>query len=211
VTEEPARALALELLVGSVGARAVAAAVSLAVPVGCMSAAVPPARPATSVIVASVGVPVRVRAAPRSPPLTTVVEHTCGVPVPDAGRTVPDQGAVAVDPRPAGAIAEWLPSLDQRPCRAQLTRLGQAVARRLAAAVDTGEPIQVGAAYACPFESGARVELFFQFAHRVVETVSVDLSGCRWIDAPARVSRFTPPDMQLELDTLAPPGWRLTR
>jgi len=102
-------------------------------------------------------------------------------------------------------------SLDQRPCRAQLTRLGQAVARRLAAAVDTGEPIQVGAAYACPFESGARVELFFQFAHRVVETVSVDLSGCRWIDAPARVSRFTPPDMQLELDTLAPPGWRLTR
>jgi len=133
------------------------------------------------------------------------------MPAQDAGRTVPDHGAVTVDPRPAGAIAEWLPALDQRPCRAQLTRLGQAVARRLAAAVDTGEPIQVGAAYACPFESGARVELFFQFAHRVVETVSVDLSGCRWIDAPARASRFTPPAMQLELDTLAPPGWRLTR
>ena len=178
-----------------------------------MSPAAPPARPATSVTVSSVGVPVRVRAAPQSPPLTTVVDRTCGVPVPvpDAGRTVPDHGAVVVDPRPGGATAEWLPALDQRPCRGQLTRLGQAAARRLAAEVDSGEPVQVGAAYACPVDNGARVELFFQFAHRAVETVSVDLSGCRWIDAPARVSRFTPPAMQLELDTLAPSGWRRTR
>lgn len=152
------------------------------------------------------GTPIRVLTTPASPPPTTVKGHSCFVPEEDSsGGNVPDRGVLSVDLNPVGALAEWLPGMNQRPCRAQLTQLGQTAARHLAAAVNTGQAIKVGAAYSCPAGDLSSVTLFFRYPGPMVEMVSVELNGCGWITAPGRISRFTPPAMQTELGTLAPP------
>lgn len=198
--------------------RAVAAAAAAVMVVsGCALTAAHPAS-APSPTGPAVGNPVRVSAAPLSPPRTGLQAATgppsapavqvCRLLEVDDGSNAPDRGVMGVDPHPVGAVAEWLPGLTQRPCRAQLTRVGQPMARRLAAAVIVGQPIKVGAAYSCPFDDLTAVELFFQYPGRVVETVSVDLSGCGWINAPARTSRFVPATLRTELDTIAPAPWQ---
>lgn len=195
--------------VRAVGSRVAAAIAVTVVLSGCALTSAHPGGSSPSPTGPAAGTPIRVSAAPVSPPVASLKGHSCLVSgAADRSEEVPDRGVVNVDPRPLAGVAEWLPGFNQRPCRAQLTHLGQTTARRLAAAVDGGQAIDVGAAYNCAAGDYSRVILFFRFPGRVVETVTVELNGCGWITAPGRTARFAPAAMRTELATLAPPPWR---
>ncbi|MEV0407643.1 hypothetical protein [Actinoallomurus sp. NPDC050550] len=118
------------------------------------------------------------------------------------------RGLVSVDARPIGVVAVWLPGMNQRPCRAALTRGNADFARRLATDIRTA-PKWPSGAYNCPMDDASGASLYFeQSGTAKAELVDVHLAGCRGIGAPGRSSRELTDRLSHDLASIAPAPWR---
>ncbi len=110
---------------------------------------------------------------------------------------------------PSGVTAEWLPGLNQRPCRAALTHSGAAVARRLATLIDESKVVPPGAVFSCPLDDDSEVRLFFSYVGGGVRTIWVPLTGCAFLgDTSSRDLRMAAPTLLTTLRSIGPLPWR---
>lgn len=164
--------------------------------------------PATSTAAASMsghGKPVT-RQAPARPPAASRRHGACVV---HQRSTTPGttHGLVWVRRHPTGAVLIWLPGLNAKQCRARRTTADQHRAEALAAAIERAPRVS-GRTYACPSDDGTALRLYFEYRHHADEYAGVALSGCRWIGAPGRSSRWVTQRMNHQLKAEAPKGWK---
>jgi hypothetical protein len=87
-------------------------------------------------------------------------------------------------------IALLASGLDPSDCRDAITRAGQALAAKLATALDDEQAVG-REIYICPLDNGSSAVLYFGYGKgHAVELVTVSLSGCRFISDPDRESRW---------------------
>jgi hypothetical protein len=121
--------------------------------------------------------------------------------------TRPGKALVSVDRHPVAVAAVWVPGLNQRPCRSQITNGKSAQADRLASAIDAAPRFPSGR-IACPNDDGSGVVLYFSYSHSQPETATVTLRGCRSVQAPARRARQVTTAVYQALAPLMPVAWR---
>jgi hypothetical protein len=166
---------------------------------------------ATGCSLAGAGKARPVLAAPRSVAPSAVVRtvdgnQSCVVPHPPENER--QRGLVRVDPYPVGVIVVWLPGMNQRPCRAALTRGNADLARRLAKDVATA-PKWPSGTFSCPADDDSSAQLYFEQSKIAqAELVEVRLAGCKGIDAPGRSARQMTDRFSRDLALIAPAPWR---
>lgn len=132
--------------------------------------------------------------------------HACLVP--HGAEDERNHGLVSVGGRPTGVIAVWLPGLNQRPCRAALTRGNADVARRLAKDIRAA-PKWPSGNFNCPNDDGAGARLYFQRSgSTLADLADIQLSGCRGVDAPGRSARWMTDRLFHDLASIEPAPWR---
>lgn len=116
-------------------------------------------------------------------------------------------GLVTVDPNPLGVTLLWLPNAHSADCTAQLTRLPAPAASRLAHDILSAPAISPGR-YNCASDDRAGVVAYLRYAHQPnAEVVDIALSGCAFIDAPARTARSQTTAIRRDLRAVAPSDW----
>jgi hypothetical protein len=147
------------------------------------------------------------------PATTTATGQPCSPRQPSATSLPPGPGAVTVTPDPTSLTAIWIPGLDPNNCRDATTRGARAFAVALATALNS-EPRVAAGIYHCPMDDGSSVVLYFGYSEgHAMETVTVALSGCRFISDPGRTSRWwikpasARPSFAQLLATIAPSPW----
>ncbi|WP_329259970.1 hypothetical protein OG417_23565 [Actinoallomurus sp. NBC_01490] len=119
-----------------------------------------------------------------------------------------DHGLVSVGSHPSGVVAVWFPGMNQRPCRAALTRGNAEVARRLAKDIRAA-PKWPSGAFNCPSDDRRGARLYFQRSgSALADLVDLRLSGCRGIDAPGRSPRWMTERLFRDLSSIEPAPWR---
>jgi hypothetical protein len=113
---------------------------------------------------------------------------------------------VGIDGDPVGAVAVWLPGLNDRPCLARRTVLGRAAARRIAADV-LRSPIASGISN-CPNDDATDVQLWIHFDGQRDQTIVVGLSGCTSVWAAGRRPRRASVELMRDLADVDPQPWR---
>ncbi|MGI5229486.1 hypothetical protein [Actinoallomurus sp. CA-142502] len=123
-------------------------------------------------------------------------------------RRVPSHGLVSVGSRPTGVVAVWFPGMNQRPCRAALTRGNAVLARRLAKDIRAA-PKWPSGTFNCPSDDGAGARLYFQRSgSTLADLADVQLSGCKGVDAPGRSARWMTDRLLRDLSSIEPAPWR---
>jgi hypothetical protein len=117
------------------------------------------------------------------------------------------EGLVWVQADPTGAVTIWVPGLNSRACQARRVVSGKAVAIRLAEGIEHASKVS-GDEYACPADDASRVSIYLMYADGRDEQVDVDLTGCRWLEAPRRGARWVDNEVSETLRVIAPPPWR---
>jgi hypothetical protein len=117
-------------------------------------------------------------------------------------------GLVAVGPHSTGVVAVWVPGLNQRPCRAVITRVTKESAGLLAADILSAPKVPPGR-FSCPMDDGTHVRLYFTYSGAAEpERVDVALTGCTDISAPDRAARRVTGQLARDLAPFAPMPWR---
>jgi hypothetical protein len=150
----------------------------------------------------------------RVPPLPVARRGADGVCVVAGGTGAtpvarPGRPPATVPARPTGVVADWLPGLDDRRCRAARTEAGVTSAASLAADIDAAPAVPAGAVYHCPMDDGTAVRLHFLGGRRrVTVTLRVGLSGCGLVTAAGAAARRPTASLRAALRSLAPAAWR---
>jgi hypothetical protein len=146
-------------------------------------------------------------AAPTAPPKSQIANGSCLV----NGRTAPSYGSAApmVTPHPTSVTVVWTPGLDDRACKAAITKGQGPAASDLAQDIDSARFVPDGIGYSCPFDDYTSAQLYFQYGGRAtVERIGVQLGGCSWISSPGSGTRESSSQFRSDLTTLAPSAWR---
>jgi hypothetical protein len=118
--------------------------------------------------------------------------------------------AVTVDANPTGLVSTWLPGVNSRACTAITISSGRAVATAIANEIRAA-PLSSPAARNCPAVDGAAVQLVFSYSSPAPELAVAELTGCAAVRAPGRSPRDVTEALRSQLNTIAPPEWRLPR
>jgi hypothetical protein len=102
----------------------------------------------------------------------------------------------------------WIPGLNSRACKAQLTRGNAHIASALARDIDAAPVVSNASTYNCPNDDGTSARLYFSYRHGATQRFDADLSGCAWIAAPRDASRSSTAQFRRDMTKLAPNVWR---
>lgn len=120
----------------------------------------------------------------------------------------PKSGAdsVGVDGSPSGAVAYWLPALDQRPCISVRQQWTAAEAAEFVKRVrSTHVSDKKGS---CPAGLGARTRVYLLYPGKSPELVDIDLTGCQSVTAPGRHAGTANARLLALLASQAPSSWK---
>jgi hypothetical protein len=113
---------------------------------------------------------------------------------------------VGIEGDPLGAVAVWLPGMNDRPCQARRTVIGRAAARRLTTDV-LSSPAASGISN-CPMDDASAVQVWFRTADGPDQTIVVGLRGCMTVWAAGRRPRRASVELLRDLAEVAPRPWR---
>ena len=151
----------------------------------------------------SVGLPTE---APQARIVSTgpcLVVGSKGPPAINGSRTPLEIGA-----SPRSAVVIWVPGMNARPCRAELTRLGKTQSRALAIAIDAA-PLFPSGVLSCPAYDGGAADVYFAYRGTPsVVNVWISLAGCRSVNVLNRWPRRVDSSITDVLRTGAPRAWR---
>ncbi len=114
----------------------------------------------------------------------------------------------SVPAHPDGVDVVWLPGLDDKSCKAVLTRGTVHVASALASDINGAPVVPAGRLVNCPMDDGTSARLYFTYRHGATERVDADLSGCSYMTVPGHAGRSSSAPFRRDLTTLAPSAWR---
>ena len=126
----------------------------------------------------------------------------------DAHRELSGTALVFVDRHPVAVEAVWIPGLNQRPCRSEVTRGTAVEAAKIAAAIDAAPRFPSGD-FSCPNDDRSATQLYFSYPSHRSQMAEVALSGCTSVHAPGRRARQLTVAVREALGPLEPPAWRL--
>lgn len=107
---------------------------------------------------------------------------------------------------PTQVVAQWLPGMNQRPCRIVTRRYSAAVARRLAKGINQSRKLP--RFLSCPFNDGSAVLLTFAYHEDANLLVRVGLRGCNPASGLAGPQRRASQGVLRTLVPAAPQPWR---
>jgi hypothetical protein len=105
------------------------------------------------------------------------------------------------------ATAFWLPGAQGTPCRSVRTAIPAASARKIAALVNSAQPLPAGP-MSCGMADGTQVWLYLRPRNaQGVQKLILTPDGCLTIGADGLWPRRLPAAVMRTLATYAPPGW----
>lgn len=152
------------------------------------------------------GAPVTI-AAPAHAPAATETGGSCitNAKLPSGG-SVGSRNLVWLRSHPTGVIIVWTPGLNATKCVARRTVGSEALAEKIAGAVQRAKAEPRG--LFCPRDDGSGVQIYTRYADGRDEYARVELTGCSTISAPGRASREDTSRLRQALGAAAPNGWK---
>lgn len=145
--------------------------------------------------------------APTAPPKSWIANGSCLV----NERTAPSYGSTApmVASHPTSVTVVWTPGLNDKACKAAITKGQGPAASDLAQDIDSARFVPDGIGYSCPFDDYTSAQLYFQYGrYATIERIGVQLGGRSWISSPGSGTRESSSQFRSDLTTLAPSAWR---